>query len=247
MTIGEKENRLFEYYLHSYDCYQETLRNKMELRYQLPLIFIPTIVGLWGFIGLIITSDFITRENPFLFGIIAYAGLICTFLLILMWRHRAFDLFKEELRVHNTILKFEDEIRNVTHTPIKDISKRYYLKNVKTIFRQYYVDLYSKIDVFDEDDETFRLKLLGEDAGLNDMDKKSQIFIGFLSSIFFISSLYYYTQIIHTINADNWGACVVLLFFSTIIPTIFFYQNIQNLRNNLKLEEDDIRKYLGLE
>jgi len=64
--------------------FSELLRNKalklLELRYQVAILIIPTIIGLWGFLGLIVTSK-IMKDNFFTVYLLIYIGLIVTIFL----------------------------------------------------------------------------------------------------------------------------------------------------------------------
>jgi hypothetical protein len=73
----------------------------LELLYQIAIIIIPTIIGLWGFIGIIATSIFFNL-NPLFIPLIVYIGVFVTIFLIYLWRIRVHDLFKEE---RSTILR----------------------------------------------------------------------------------------------------------------------------------------------
>ena len=104
----------------------------LELRYQIAIIIIPTIIGLWGFIGIIATSIFFNL-NPLFIPLIVYIGVFVTIFLIYLWRIRVHDLFKEE---RSTILRkshlrqkiryngrYPSEIENDTLYEIKSMNK----------------------------------------------------------------------------------------------------------------------------
>ena len=90
--------------------FSELLRNKalklLELRYQVAILIIPTIIGLWGCLGLIVTSK-IMKDNFFTVYLLIYIGLIVTIFLIFVWRKWVHDMFDEELKLQISDLHIE--------------------------------------------------------------------------------------------------------------------------------------------
>jgi hypothetical protein len=94
-----EDEKRFDLSLHLIDYFRARAINLIELRYQLALIIIPSVIGLWGFLGVIVTSK--TFENrPIPVYLLFYIGLLATIFLIFIWRTRAHDMFQEELCLH---------------------------------------------------------------------------------------------------------------------------------------------------
>jgi hypothetical protein len=93
-----EDDKRFELYLHWIDFFLARSTKLIELRYQVALIIIPSIIGLWGFLGVAITSK-IFEDRPFPVYLMIYFSLIVTILLILIWRLRVHDIFYEEINL----------------------------------------------------------------------------------------------------------------------------------------------------
>jgi hypothetical protein len=95
--------------LDNINFYQEKILKMLDNRYQWGVIIIPTIVGLWGFIGLIITSKLFEKQWIFFYGIITL-GIFITNLLVYMWRIHVHDIMKEELEYGRQLIKIEADL-----------------------------------------------------------------------------------------------------------------------------------------
>jgi hypothetical protein len=81
----------------------------LELRYQVSVIIFPTIVGLWGFIGLIITSK-LFKNNGLFFNFGITFGVCVTIFLLMVWRIRVHDLSDEEIDAGRQLVRIEMEL-----------------------------------------------------------------------------------------------------------------------------------------
>lgn len=86
----------YEIGLHLTDYFRNKCNTLLELRYQVALIIIPTIIGVWGFLGLIVTSNLI-KDKYFTVYLLITAGIFFTFFLIFLWRKWVHDIFGEEI------------------------------------------------------------------------------------------------------------------------------------------------------
>ncbi|HPD74795.1 MAG TPA: hypothetical protein PKZ65_01910 [Methanoregulaceae archaeon] len=234
--MDEIEKR-FEWYLQTLNHYQEKINERTRLRYEMALIFIPTIIGVWGFIGLILTSDFI-EKNPMDVPIVAFIGTFGTAFLMYLWRKRTFDLFIEELKNLDIQYYFHNRMVDETDVQLEKISNRHYLIKLKREFPSYYEEVDKKFHLPEPDysnsvDKELSYKLF--DSGLYDMDRASQICI-----ILLIFSL---PAILKLYNF-SWTA-VILGFIFILIPSIILIFKIQKMVNTTKLRKSDIEKYLS--
>jgi hypothetical protein len=105
--MNQDEN--FQYWLNIQKHYQQLQLQQLTARYQVGLIIIPTIVGFWGFIGLIVISQYFI-DHPLFIDIVASGGIIITFFLIWMWRKRVHDISSEEITYNSKHAKIEAEL-----------------------------------------------------------------------------------------------------------------------------------------
>jgi ABC-type cobalt transport system substrate-binding protein len=97
-----------------YSEYRGFLRQKflkyIELRYQLAIVLIPTIVGIWGFIGVTATSDLFRGKSSAII-LIVYLGIILTISLLTYWRFQVYKMYYEEFLTNVTELGSEYDER----------------------------------------------------------------------------------------------------------------------------------------
>jgi len=246
MNNGEyhqNRNETSDFHLQMWNFYNSKISKLLEFRYQIAIIIIPTILGLWGFIGIIITSKLFSK-NPYsiLFG--TYFGIILSIFLIYMWRTRVYDLFIEEITVNIWLAKFEKiimfEDSDIPPTKIWKYLPHFNQLKLSTIRKiypksklkedEYLLELFAD---FDEklkqqikkpfDSEEFKTLIKMYDSGFEDMEKwVSGVILGF-GIVGIVVSIYFCNQLF-----------LLALLVSSIIVIVSLYK-FEKLRNKIIL------------
>lgn len=221
---------------------QERGLKLLELRYQVALIIIPTIIGLWGFIGIIVSSKFF--QNHVIWGsIIVEFGCILSIFLIWIWRTRVHDIFDEETVLYSNQIGLDLAGLSFGLKPSYLEYMKYLLeKKVKSRYPDFY-DFLKRNKRF----YCYYMKFKGKlsESGYRDIDKKSQGAIGFFL-IFGVafSVLLNFGLLIPNFNISWWlwilpvGFTVVL-----VLSSIYCMMKIQELIDKVTLYDSDIKEY----
>jgi hypothetical protein len=235
--MTSKEDESFQMDLHFSDFCRNKELKLLELRYQVAIIIIPTVIGLWGFLGLIVTSE-IMKNQPFTVYLLIYGGLIVTIFLIFIWRKWVHDMFEEELKLGEGELKIElkhSESCSIVRTVIDNIFNEK-VKKIDSDFYEYLIERSDKYEFYKD------LKLKLSSSGFNRIDRLSQIVIGILWGIGIILPLLLYILVFRNYWIflkifQNW---IFVLMIS--IVAIFVLWQMQVLIDGITLSEKDLHE-----
>jgi len=129
-------DRQFEIDLHTIDSYQNRSITYLELRYQVALIIMTTIVGVWGFLGIIVTSDNIS--NKFTIYLLINLAILITIFLIYIWRLWVHDIYQEEVNAGSFVWKLLIQYNNLSSVIQEGFSESLINKKVKKADPDFY-------------------------------------------------------------------------------------------------------------
>jgi len=109
----DNDEKKFLVYLNYLDFLRTKSLKFVELRYQVALVIIPTIIGLWGFIGVTVTSTFFDKA-PSLINYIIVFGVVLTISLLAYWRWHVYNMFYEEFMVDFLELDHENFVPSIS-------------------------------------------------------------------------------------------------------------------------------------
>jgi hypothetical protein len=219
-----------------------------ELRFQLAIIIFPTIIGLWGFIGLIITSTLFEKYPIFMY-IVVNIGIFFTILLIWYWRERVHRIFEEEMGLYIIGVHIEGSEKLYHGDVFPNIEN--IIRTLHQKVRENYPEFYKKLTRIQKCNFYMKYRLKLSNSGYESIDMLSQISIyvfwafWFIWTYIFFSIILMQSQLTMTI-LDNWIFSLIITVLSfSFISTIsyIFIKEIKKLKDSVTLTDFDIEDY----
>ncbi|MGB7992332.1 hypothetical protein [Methanoregula sp.] len=237
MKIDEQS---FEYNIYILENLFNQTTKILELRYQLAIIIIPTIIGLWGVIGVLITSSFVSLYVSRVY-ILIEIGFISTILLIWMWRNRVHDMVREQILTNDYRIWLElnglgkkrfapqfQSILELVKKKLTQMNREDFFKELKNDKKIY--SFYRK----------FNVNL--SECGCKDIDEKSKLLIYFVGvlGILLPFILIYMSNLSYNLGITGG---IFIVFISWIGFEYIIRKKMNNLIVKISFNESDILDY----